>query len=290
MRVHLLLLPLALAACATTPAANGNRATATHGPASGIGPGPTPGTSPSPTSSAASSATVPDAALLGGYHWQLTQATNRYGQRIGALFVRPLNPLQLDFDNGRISVRNSCNGMGGSYRIVDGRLVVGPLAHTMKACANFALNRLDGLIGVRLGIRPTITATRSGGTPLLHLHTSAGDTLVFTGVPTPESRYGSPGIVEYLEVAPQTVPCSHPRASSSQCIDVREVHYDANGLRTGTPGKWHLLLQPIEGYTHQPGVRNVLRVKRYALKHQPPDTPTSAYVLDMVVESELVRR
>src|SRR5690348_12142045 len=57
MRLPLLLLPLALAACTTTPAANNSRAA-------------TP-------SSEASGDTAPDAALLGGYHWQLTQATNR---------------------------------------------------------------------------------------------------------------------------------------------------------------------------------------------------------------------
>ncbi|MEW9571483.1 DUF4377 domain-containing protein [Rhodanobacter sp. Si-c] len=273
MRIHLLLLPLALAACASTPAASSTRAT----PARRAAPG------------TASGATTPDAALLSGYHWQLTQATDRYGQRIDALFVRPDKPLQLDFGSDRISVRNSCNGMGGGYRIVNGQLVVGPMMHTMMACANFALNRLDSLIGVRLSIRPTITTTRSGGTPLLQLRTTAGDTLVFTGIPTPETRYGGPGVTEYLEVAPQAVPCNHPRMPSSQCLDVREVHYDANGLKTSTPGNWHLLLQPIEGYTHEPGVHNILRVTRYTLKHRPPDTPTAAYVLDTVIESELVR-
>src|SRR5690348_8998961 len=164
MRVHPLLLSLALAACAVVPVARGAQATAPGGA--------TPGTAPG----TASGATVPDAALLGGYHWQLTQATNRYGQRIDALFVRPLKPLQLDFDGNRVSVRNGCNGMGGNYRIVNGQLVVGPMTHTMMACADFALNRLDGLIGLRLSVRPAITITRSGGTPLLHLRTAAGDT------------------------------------------------------------------------------------------------------------------
>lgn len=269
---RLLLLMFALAACATTPAAGSTQTTSTRSSVPG----------------AAAKAATPDAALLGGYHWQLTQATNRYGQRIAALFVRSLKPLQLDFDGGRISVRNSCNGMGGSYRIENGQLVVGPMMHTMMACSDFALNRLDNLIGVRLSIRPAITVTHSGGTQLLHLRTTAGDTLVFTGIPTPETRYGGPGVTEFLEVAPQAVPCSHPLMPGSQCLDVREVHYDANGLKTGTPGNWHLLLQGIEDYTHQPDVRNVLRVKRYTVKHPPADAPTSAYVLDMVVESETV--
>ncbi|GAB3789864.1 DUF4377 domain-containing protein [Dyella agri] len=270
MRVHLLLLPLALAVCASTSAAGSSRATT--------------------SASATSKAVTPDAALLGGYHWHLTQATDHYGQRIDALFVRPDKPLQLDFDGNRISVRNSCNGMGGSYRIEKGQLMVGPMMHTMMACTNFPLNRLDSLIGVRLSVRPTITVTRSGDNPLLRLHTSAGDTLIFTGLPTPETRYGGPGVTEFLEVSPQTVPCNHPLMRNAQCLDVREVHYDANGLKTGTPGSWRVLSQGIEGYTHQPGVRNVLRVKRYAVQHPPADAPSEAYVLDIVVESATAGR
>jgi heat shock protein HslJ len=264
MRVHLLLLPLALAACASTPAADGAQAT--------------PGS--------ATAATAPDAALLGGYHWQLTQATDRGGQRIAALFVRPDKPLQLDFGDGRLSVRNSCNGMGGSYRIANGQLVVGPMMHTMMACADLALNRLDSLVGERLAGRPAITVTRHGDTPRLELRTATGDTLDFDGVPTPETRYGGPGVTEFLEVAAQTVPCRHPLMPDRQCLDVREVHYDANGLKTGTPGDWHPLQEAIEGYTHQAGVSNVLRVQRYTVKHPPADAPSVAYVLDTVVESD----
>lgn len=259
MRPHLWLLPLALAACVAAPAADAAQAT--------------------PNSAAA-----PDAALLGGYHWQLAQATDHGGRRIDALFVRPDKPLQLDFGSDRLSVRNSCNGMGGSYRIANGRLLLGPMMHTMMACADPMLNRLDSLIGERLASRPAITLTRHGDTPRLELRTAAGDTLDFTGVPTPETRYGGPGVTEFLEVAAQTVPCRHPLMPDAQCLDVREVHYDANGLKTGTPGPWRPL-QRIEGYAHQPGVRNVLRVKRYTVKHPAADAPSAAYVLDMVVES-----
>jgi heat shock protein HslJ len=242
MRFHLLLLPLALAACAST-----------------------------------STAIAQDATLLGGYHWQLTQATDRGGRRIDALFVRPDKPLQLDFADGRLSVRNACNGAGGSYRIANGQLVVGPMMHTMMACANRALNQLDGQIGLRLASHPAITVTQHGDTPQLQLRTATGDTLDFTGVPTPETRYGGPGVTEFLEVAARTVPCAQNQA----CLKVREVHYDANGLKTGTPGVWHAL-PAIEGYTHQDGVHNVVRVKRYA-----DGKASTAYVLDTVVESSI---
>lgn len=225
----------------------------------------------------ASPAVAQDATLLGGYHWQLTQATDHGGQRIDALFVRPDKPLQLDFADGRVRVRNACNGAGGSYRIANGQLVVGPMMHTMMACSNPALNRLDGLIGQRLASHPAITVTQHGDTPQLQLRTAAGDTLDFTGMPTPQTRYGGPGVTEFFEVAAQTVPCPQSQA----CLNVRDVHYDANGLKTGTPGAWHAL-PAIEGYTHQDGVHNVVRVKRYA-----DGTASAAYVLDTVVETSI---
>jgi hypothetical protein len=93
----------------------------------------------------------------------------------------------------------------------------------------------------------------------------------------------------FLEVAPQTVPCRHPPVPDKTCLQVRERRYDANGLRASEPGPWQPLQQDIEGYVHQPGVRNVLRVKRYPLKRPPADAPSSAYVLDLVVESETVK-
>jgi hypothetical protein len=142
-----------------------------------------------------------------------------------------------------------------------------------------ASQRLHGELSFKL--------QRAGAQPQLNLTTAAGDTLSFTGQPTPETRYGSSGTTEFLEVAPQTVPCASQAMAGKQCLSVRERHYASNGLKAGTPGPWHPLEQPIDGYTHHAGVRNVLRVKRYAIKHPAAGAPSSAYVLDMVVESAL---
>lgn len=254
-----LLLPLALAVCASMP--------------------------PAADATAPANA-MPDATLLAGYHWQLVQATDRGGQRIDALFVRPDQPLQLDFTDGHISVRNACNGMGGNYRITNGQLLVGPMMHTMTACPEPALNRLDGLIGQRLASHPAIVVTQHGNMPRLQLRTASGDMLDFDGVPTAATRYGGPGVTEFLEVAPQSVPCRTPQAPDAACLDVREVHYDADGLKTGTPGTWFPLAQ-IEGYMHQAGLHNVLRVRRYSLPQARHGAPDAAYVLDTVVETSV---
>ncbi|MHB1057934.1 MAG: DUF4377 domain-containing protein [Rhodanobacter sp.] len=267
MKACLFLLPLALAACMAAPES------ATRAAAS----------SPANADAPASSRT------LARYHWLLHDAVDSRNQRMDVLFGKPDKPLQLDFSADRVSVRNACNGIGGDYKVVDGHLLTGPLMQTMMACADPALMQRETTIKAMLQGKPTLILSTAGGTPLLTLAADSGQTLIFAGQPTAEARYGGPGETVFLEVAAQTVPCRHPLIPHKSCLQVRERHYDANGLRTGEPGPWQPLQQDIEGYVHEAGVRNVLRVKRYTLKQPPADAPSSAYVLDMVVESETAK-
>lgn len=264
MRYALLLLPL-LASCSAEPSK----------------------TDASATTPLASAGTLVDANKLAAYHWQLRDAVDRSGQRIQALFARPQQPLQLDFGAERLGVTHACNSIGGGFRIDNGRLVTGRLAQTMMACGDPAIAALDSAIGSRLESRPRIELP-SGAEPRLRLSTDSGDTLDFAGEPTAETRYGGPGETVFLEVDSQTQPCPHPLMRDHRCLKVRERRYDANGLASGAPGEWQLFYQDIEGYTHEAGTRNVLRVKRYAIRNPPADAPSQAYVLDLVVESERV--
>ncbi|SMG55000.1 META and DUF4377 domain-containing protein [Paraburkholderia susongensis] len=271
MKYRTLLLPLALAACAHTPDATS--------PAS---------SSAASTTATASAAPTSGAGLLSQYHWQLNNAIDSKGTRIDALFVRPDQPVQLDFSANRLNVVNSCNNMGAGYSINKGRMQIGPMVSTMMACPDPSLTALDDAIARRLRGSVSVNLLARGNAPSLQLVTDSGDTLSFTGVPTAETRFGGPGTTAFLEVAAQTVPCNHPLIPGKQCLLVRERHFDEHGLATGTPGEWQPLNQDIEGYTHTPGIRNVLRVKRYTVKNPPADGSSVAYVLDLVVESEKV--
>ncbi|MFC3551904.1 META domain-containing protein [Lysobacter cavernae] len=269
-RLALLTLPLALTACTKAPQ-------------------DTPPAQTAPAAAATAPAnTALDAAALGGYHWQLDQALDAKGQRIEALFARADRPLQLDLRDGRVSVSNTCNRMSGGYTIAGDKLEIARLASTMMACADPKLMALDQDIGQRLQAPQTL-ALRSGDTPQLTLTSAGGDVLTFRGEATADTRYGGPGATAFYEVAAQTQPCSHPLIPDKQCLQVRELHYDERGLKSGTPGEWQPLYQDIEGYEHVNGVRNVVRLKRYAVKNPPADASSVAYVLDMVVESETVK-
>jgi heat shock protein HslJ len=222
---------------------------------------------------------------LGRYHWRLQDATDASGKRIDALFVRDDKPLQLDFAEGRIAVANACNRMDGDYSLEGESLTVTRMASTMMACADPKLMALDGEIGKRLeGASKLVFA--AGDPPTLTLANAAGDTLVFAGEPTAAARYGGPGERVFLEVASRAKPCSHPLMPGKQCLQVREVQYDDQGTEIGTPGPFENFHDGIEGYTHEEGVRNVLRVDRYEVRNPPADGSRYAYVLDMVVESD----
>lgn len=229
--------------------------------------------------------TIRAAGTLPKYHWRLASATDAKGQAIAALLVRPEQPVTLDFKGGQLGVSNTCNRMGGSYTLDAKGVTVGKLASTMMACADAKLMALDQEVGKRLEGALALRLSK-GDASQLELKTAAGDVLVFASEPTAETRYGGPAERVFLEVAAQTKPCSHPLIPNMQCLQVRELKYDDKGAKVGTPGTFGNFYDSIEGYTHEPGVRNVLRVDRYAVKNPPADASSQAYVLDMVVESD----
>jgi heat shock protein HslJ len=275
-RALLLMLPLALAACAqTTP----DSATPSAAPVGAAAP-----------ASSTGAASI-DTAMLAGHHWQLSDAVTTGGkQRIEALFPRADKPLQLDFAGGRLSASGGCNGMSGAYTIEHGKLKVGTLSQTQMACEP-KLMQADQAISAALAATPEI-GVENGATPAptLTLRTAAGDgqLLTFTGKPTAETRYGGSGETVFLEVAAETKPCQHPLIPDQRCLQVRELQYDAQGLKTAS-GEWRNFHEGIEGYSHQAGIRNVLRTKRFKRDPAPADAASEVYVLDMVVESEVVQ-
>lgn len=225
-----------------------------------------------------------NAALLAGYHWQLQNARDAQGQRIDALFVRENAPVTLHFEGRRIGVSGTCNRMGGRYVLDGTTLRIEPMTSTAMACVDSRLMALDREVSRRLE-GSTRLDLRAGDAPGLSLTTSAGDVLSFAGQPTVETKYGGPGERLFLEVAAQTKPCSHPLIPDRQCLQVREITYGESGSKLGA-GPWRAFYDDIQGYTHEAGIRNVLRVKRFKRNPVPADASANVYVLDMVVESE----
>ena len=219
--------------------------------------------------------------------WTLQSATETSGQPVDGLIV-PDHAFTLRFQDARVAVQGGCNGMNGGWRLSpQGQLMLGRLAATMKAC-DAPLMKADSTFSAILA-QPLGVELPPGDKPTLKLVSPTRQTLVFSGQPTPESLYGKATRI-FLEVAPQTVECSSG-PMRGQCLRVRERRFDAQGLRIEPPGEWQIFHGSIDGYTHQPGVRNVLRINRYTRpKPLPADASRYVYVLDLVVESEIVAK
>jgi len=238
------------------------------------------------TAAAAAPAASVDATQLGANHWVLDNAVDASGKRIDGLFVRADKPVTLDFKDGRVGASNTCNHIGGGYTLEGDALTVGNLASTQRACGEPGVMELDGLVSERLQGKLTVRTLDASS---LVLATAKGDVLTFRAEPTAETRYGGAGEQVFMEVDAQTKPCPHPLMKDATCLQVREVKYDDKGLEQGTRGAYENFYDNIEGYNHEPGVRNVLRLKRFQIKNPPADGSSQAYVLDMVVASELVK-
>jgi heat shock protein HslJ len=222
---------------------------------------------------------------LESHRWTLTSATGGRGEPIEGLPVGTGRALVLGFAEGRLNVEGGCNRLFGGYRIEGGtRLVVSRMASTMMACEPAAM-KVDGTLAGLLAA-PVRIELASGVEPVLRLVTAADTTLSFAGRTTPEARYGPPARM-FLEVAAQTVACTDPGSGATECLRVRERHFDAQGLAVGAPGAWRAFGDPIDGYVHEPGVRTVLRLKRFE-RDAASVGSRFLFVLDLVVESERV--
>lgn len=224
---------------------------------------------------------------LAAYDWNLVAAFDAQGQADGRWLLAGHAPLQLHFEDQRLSVHKLCNVLGARFGTQGSDIQLTQTMSTKRACVDQALMQLEDRVATLL---PTVKRyqLRAGGTPELQLFFADGTRWQLAGQPTPQTQYGGRGERIFLEVAPERVACGPGTATDAQCLRVREIRYADNGLKQSV-GAWQVLHGEVQGYTHEKGVRNVLRINRYPLKNPPANAPAYAYVLDMVVESERLR-
>ena len=224
-----------------------------------------------------------DEAALSAYYWKLNKALDEKAAPEPQWQAPGEHPLTLAFKDQRLSVTGLCNAMGAGYRTAGSEMSISQVTSTMRMCGDPSLMQYEQAVGKRLPQVKAWNIAQAQAAPVLTLRFNDGGQWQLQGIPTPETRYGSDGEILFLEVAPDEVACSHPLMPEAKCLKVRTVKYDANGLLLGY-GPWETFNDAIEGYRHEPGVRNVLRVKRYTRKDVPADASRYAYVLDMTVE------
>lgn len=218
---------------------------------------------------------------LQAYTWDLSSAYDARGQPEPGWSLPGRPAPQLSFQGDRVTVGNLCNVIGAGYSADNGAMRIAQPVATLRACPEPGLTALEQRISARLpqANRYEIRAVPGGAAPTLVMQFNDGSRWELAGMPTAATRFGSQGERVFLEVAPMEVPC---RAGGGTCLSVRDVRFDEQGIRRST-GEWRVFEGQIDGFRHQPGMRNVLRLQRY------PSGGGYAYVLDMVVESEQVR-
>jgi len=220
------------------------------------------------------------------YRWSLESATDGQNRAIEALSPRKDRPVVFEFSGARLGIQGPCNRMMGSYRIsAANQLTVSGMASTNMACAPelmLADAALSGLLA-----KPLQVELDRAPISRLRLVSASKETLTFTGQATPEALYG-PGAIAFLEVAARHVECADPPPPNTRCLQVRDRHFDAQGLAVGEPGAWRTLHENIEGFTHREGESNVLRVKRFNRTPASPGASSTLYVLDLIVETRIV--
>ena len=193
--------------------------------------------------------------------------------------------ISLTFEEGRIAAQGGCNLLSGAWRLSpQNRLEIGRVASTQKACEP-PLMAADTAMSAALAA-PLQARVEAGEAPTLHLVSAERQALSFSGRRTSKSLYGAPTRV-FLEVTAQRVACTPALQPPSTCLQVRELRFDDKGLRVGTPGPWQAFYGEIVGYSHQPGVSNVLRINRFKPSRPPADASAYVYELDLVVESRV---
>jgi heat shock protein HslJ len=220
------------------------------------------------------------------YRWSLESATDGQNRAIEALSARKGHPVVFEFSGARLGIQGPCNRMMGSYRISAAQqLTVSGMASTNMACAPelmLADAALSGLLA-----KPLQVELDRAPISRLRLVSASKETLTFTGQATPEALYGQ-GAIAFLEVAARHVECADPPPPNTRCLQVRDRHFDAQGLIVGEPGAWRTLHENIEGFTHREGESNVLRVKRFNRPAASPGASSTLYVLDLIVETRIV--
>ena len=248
------------------------------------------------TTSSTPSSTMPSSPFnktLQAFHWDLEKADDTSGRALPAFTaLAPKTVVRLSFIAGskpgeQIVATKICNNMSGGYQLAGNDLKVGNLMSTNMACATPGLMQLEQAVGAQLPRATAVHLAQDANPPRMTLQFNDGSRWHMVGKPTDATQYGSAGETIFLEVGPQTKPCSAGAARNAQCLQVRELRYDSAGRKTYVTD-WQNFYSNIKGFEFEPGYRSVLRVKRYPVKNPPADASSLAYVLDMRVETERV--
>ena len=197
-------------------------------------------------------------------------------------------PLVLKFmGKGSLAISTTCNNLSSSWSVENNVLTTGNMASTLMACTGNGGAQEKLAAEIFSTQVPFVLNLNDKENPTLTLTTAKNEKFTFTGKMTPETKYQTAGETIFLEVSAETKKCTG--MAPQNCLQVREIKYSEQGLKTQIDKDWTLFYDKIEGFTHTSNERQVIRVKRFEIKNPAADQSKYAYVHDMTIEREAVK-
>lgn len=234
------------------------------------------------TNTDATQATAQRNYSLTDYHWRLQSVLDENKHALPQIPSELLNSnkgITLQFSDDRILVEGLCNHISNAYELKDGQLTVGHGISTMKACPESALMMAEQYLAGQL---PKLKQYQFDSSPArLLLNFDDASQWQLQGELSLQAQYGAPTTIFY-EVRAEKPSCPNSNPPITDCLTVREVFYNEQGLKT-REGDWHLFAETIEGYQHRDDTHTILRLHRYTVPAQSGETTMYRYVLDMPI-------
>ena len=174
-------------------------------------------------------------------------------------------PISFEIKDGRISAYAGCNRMMGGVAMNGGQLDSGQLVTTLMLCHGDDQVREDALKNL-LESKPRVDYDGK----ILVLKQGNKE---YRFDPQPSLEGGK---TRLIYVSAEKAPCTG--VAPMECLQIRDEKSEP----------WTLHYGDIEGFNPEPGIAYRLRIKEFDVPNPPADGSDKRWVLDMIIEQEVV--
>lgn len=229
---------------------------------------------------------TPTTNSLQSYDWQLNNINSTDPITWNGSYLQTQNgKITLNFNQNHITYNVGCNQLSNQYSLSKNTMQpIGTGISTLMGCGE--LQAREQWLAKQMQSPSELQIMETQVDAVLSQTTADGSWLQWVGKLKPEVKYGK-GETVFLEVKPKWQYCDN--VTDRKCLEVRDIHYDTQGLKTAV-GQWHLLDAPIINYRHDETAQRVLRLTRY--RTPPTDTKGygNLYQLDSVIETKTMAK
>ena len=229
---------------------------------------------------------TPTTNSLQSYDWQLNNINSTDPITWNGSYLQTQNgKVTLNFNQNHITYNVGCNQLSNQYSLSKNTMQpIGTGISTLMGCGE--LQAREQWLAKQMQSPSELQIMETQVDAVLSQTTADGSWLQWVGKLKPEVKYGK-GETVFLEVKPKWQYCDN--VTDRKCLEVRDIHYDTQGLKTAV-GQWHLLDAPIINYRHDESAQRVLRLTRY--RTPPTDTKGygNLYQLDSVIETKTLAK